>query len=56
MENFFSHLKEEYLRHLKNPSFEQVRQLVDDYVHFYNYERIQLKSRQTPYHTRCLSL
>jgi len=56
MENFFGHLKEEYLRHVKNPSVEEARQLIDDYIHFFNYERIQLKSRQTPFETRCLSL
>lgn len=55
MENFFSHLKEEYLRHVRNPTLEQVRHLVDEYIYFYNYERIQLKTRQTPYETRCLS-
>ncbi len=54
-ENFFSHLKEEYLRHLPRPTFEQAKQFVDEYVQFYNYERIQLKTRQTPYETRCLS-
>ena len=55
-ENFFSHLKEEYLRHFPLPSFEEARQLTAEYIHFYNYERIQLKTRQTPYETRCLSL
>jgi putative transposase len=55
MENFFGHLKEEYLRHFKNPSFEEARQLIDEYIHFFNYERIQLKTRQTPFETRCLS-
>jgi putative transposase len=55
MENFFSHLKEEYLRHYKNPSFEEAQALVEEYVCFYNYERIQLKTRQTPYQRRCLS-
>lgn len=54
-ENFFSHLKEEYLRHFPLPTVEQAQQLVTDYIHFYNYERIQLKTRQTPYQTRCLS-
>lgn len=54
-ENFFSHLKEEYLRHLPLPTLEQAQQFVDEYVQFYNYERIQLKTRQTPYETRCLS-
>ena len=55
MENFFSHLKEEALRPYPIPSFEEARRMIDDYIHFYNYERIQLKTRQTPYETRCLS-
>jgi transposase InsO family protein len=55
MESFFSQLKEEYLRHLPLPTFEQAHQAIDDYIHFYNYERIQLKTRQTPFELRCLS-
>ena len=55
MENFFGHLKEEALRPFPVPSFQEARQIIDDYIHFYNYERIQLKTRQTPYETRCLS-
>ena len=55
MENFFGHLKEESLRQVRNPTFEEAKQIIDDYVCFYNYERIQLKTRQTPYETRCLS-
>jgi len=55
MENFFSHLKEEALRHLSHPSFDDLSQAVDDYVYFYNYHRIQLKTKQTPYQLRCLS-
>jgi transposase InsO family protein len=55
MESFFSQLKEEYLRQLPLSSFEQMRQAIDDYIHFYNYERIQLKTRQTPFERRCLS-
>jgi transposase InsO family protein len=55
MENFFGHLKEEALRDLPTPSFQEARQIIDEYIHFYNYERIQLKTRQTPYETRCLS-
>jgi len=56
MENFFGHLKEEYLRHFKNPSFEEAQELINEYVCFYNYERIQLKTRQTPFEHRCLSI
>lgn len=55
MENFFGHLKEEAIKQYPNPSFEEAKQLIDDYVHFYNYERIQLNTRQTPYQVRCLS-
>ena len=56
MENFFGHLKEEALRHVRNPSLACLKLMIDEYVHFYNYERIQLKTRQTPYETRCLSI
>jgi transposase InsO family protein len=54
-ENFFSHLKEELIRHLPNPSFDQLSLAVDDYVYFFNYQRIQLKTGQTPFQLRCLS-
>lgn len=55
MENFFGHLKEELLRHIDTPSLDVARQLIADYVQFYNHERIQLKTKQTPAQTRCLS-
>jgi len=55
IENFFGHLKEEYLRQFKQPTFKEMEQLIDEYIYFYNYERIQLKTRQTPFETRCLS-
>jgi putative transposase len=55
MENFFGHLKEEAIRRVKNPSFQQAKQIIDDYIYFYNYERIQLRTKQTPYQVRCLS-
>lgn len=55
MESFFSHLKQEYLRQFKKTSFKETEQLIDEYIYFYNYERIQLKTRQTPYEIRCLS-
>jgi putative transposase len=53
MENFFSHLKEEALRICKNPSLAEARQVIEEYIHFYNYERIQLKTKLTPYERRC---
>lgn len=55
IENFFGHLKEEALRPYPVPNFDEANQIIADYIHFYNYERIQLKTRQTPYETRCLS-
>ena len=55
MENFFGHLKEEYLRQFKKPTFKEMEQLIDQYIYFYNYERIQLKTGQTPFEIRCLS-
>jgi len=54
MENFFGHLKEEALRHVRNPTLVDLKLIIDDYVHFYNYEKIQLKTRQTPFELRCL--
>ena len=55
MENFFGHLKEEAIRRFKTPSFHQAKQIIDDYIHFFNYERLQLNTKQTPYQVRCLS-
>lgn len=56
MENFFGHLKEEALRQISNPTFEEANRIIDEYIFFYNFERIQLKTRQTPYQLRCLSI
>lgn len=53
MESFFSQLKEEALRHYHNPTFAQVQELIGDYIRFYTYERIQLKTKLTPYERRC---
>lgn len=53
IENFFSHLKEEALRHHRHLSFREMQQVIDDYMTFYNYERIQLKTKLTPYARRC---
>jgi transposase InsO family protein len=47
-ENFFSILKTEYLNKLKIPTFEQAQILIDDFIHFYNFQRFQLKDRLTP--------
>lgn len=54
MENFFGHLKEEALRRVHNPTFLEAQQIIDEYIYFFNYERIQLKTKQTPFQQRCL--
>lgn len=54
MENFFGHLKEEALRQYPTMSFNETSQIIDEYIYFYNYERIQLKTKQTPYQLRSL--
>ena len=52
-ENFFSILKSECIRIVKIRTFDEARQLIDEYIHFYNFERIQLKTKLTPYEKRC---
>ena len=55
MESFFSFLKDEAFQDIKIPSFQEAEKIIDEYIHYYNYERIQLKTRKTPYLARCLS-
>jgi putative transposase len=55
IENFFSHLKEEAIRQVKLKTFQQAQEVIDDYIDFYNYERIQLKTKLTPFERRCQS-
>ena len=55
MENFFGHLKSEAIRPVKLETLRQAQEVIDDYIHFYNYERIQLKTKLTPYEYRCQS-
>lgn len=53
MENFFSHLKAESLRRIQLETFDQAKEAIDDYIEFYNYYRIQLKTKLTPFELRC---
>ena len=53
-ENFFSILKTECVYRQKIKSFQQARDLIDDFIYFYNHERIQLKTGEAPL-TRRLS-
>lgn len=54
-ENFFSILKTECIYRQKIQNFAQAQELIDDYIHFYNHERFQLKYRLTPLEKRCQS-
>lgn len=55
-ENFFSILKTECIYRQKLDTFIQTQQLIDDYIWFYNNERIQLKTKLTPLEKRCQSV
>ncbi len=47
-ENFFSILKTECIYRQKIKTFQQARELIDDFIYFYNHERIQLKTGEAP--------
>lgn len=51
-ESFFSLLKNEYIYKMRPRTMEEAMELVDEYIHFYNYERIQLASKMTPMEVR----
>ena len=54
-ENFFSILKTECIYRHKPASFSEANEMIDRYIHFYNHERIQLKTGEAPL-TRRLSV
>jgi transposase InsO family protein len=47
-ENFFSILKAECINRHKIKDFAMAKSLIDEFIYFYNYERIQLKTKRTP--------
>ena len=49
-ENFFSILKTECIYRHKPASFCEANEMIDRYINFYNYERIQLKTGVAPLH------
>ena len=51
-ENFFSILKTECIYRVKLQTYEEARLLIGEYIHFYNNERIQLKTKLTPFEKR----
>lgn len=52
-ENFFSILKAECIHRVKIETFKDARELIDDYIYFYNNQRIQTKTKLTPMEFRC---
>ena len=47
-ENFFSILKTECIYRHKPTSFAEANEMIDSYIHFYNHQRIQLKTGVAP--------
>ena len=52
-ENFLSILKTECIHSVKIETFKDARELIDDYIYFYNNQRIQTKTKLTPMEFRC---
>ena len=52
-ENFFSILETECIYLTKLKTYEEARLLIDEYIQFYNNERIQPKTKLTPLEKRC---
>ena len=52
-ENFFIMLKTECIYRVKLQTYEEARLLIGEYIHFYNHQRIQLKTKLTPLEKRC---
>ena len=55
-ENFFSILKTECIYRQKLKTFQQANDLIDEYIHFYNHERLQTKTGLAPLSLRQASL
>ncbi len=53
-ENFFSILKSECIYRVKFATYAEARLLIDQYIHFCNHQRIQLKTKLTPLEKRTL--
>jgi transposase InsO family protein len=51
-ENFFGILKSECINRQKIKDFAMAKSLIEDYIYFYNHERIQTKSKLTPFEKR----
>lgn len=51
-ENFFSILKTECIYRVNLKTYEEARLLIDEYIYFYNNQRLQLKTKLTPIEKR----
>ena len=51
-ENFFSILKTECIHRVKLQTFQQARALINQYIYFYNHQRIQSTTKLTPLELR----
>ena len=51
-ENFFSILKTECIYRTKIATLAEAKILIDDYIYFYNNQRIQTKTKLTPLELR----
>lgn len=51
-ENFFSILKTECIYRTRLKTYEEARLLIGEYIHFYNNQRLQLKTKLTPLEKR----
>ena len=52
-ENFFSILKTECIYRTRIATLAEAKELIDDYIYFYNNQRIQTKTKLTPMEFRC---
>ena len=52
IESFFSAFKSECIYLEKPKTIQEAKNLIDEYIDFYNYERIQLKFKATPHEIR----
>ena len=52
-ENFFSILKTECIYRTKIATLAEAKELIDDYIYFYNNQRIQTRTKLTPLELRC---
>ena len=55
-ENFFSILKCECIYRMKPDTRAQAKQMIDDYIWFYNHKRLQQNTRMTPLEKRAMAL